>query len=89
MPVTHSLPSLLTAAATLAVVLAGLVLTLRGLRAAQNGRAAARRVAVEEALALDSRRRIVLLRCDGRLLLLLTGGPADLVLGWLPAEDGR
>jgi flagellar protein FliO/FliZ len=89
MPETLSLPSLLTAAATLAVVLAGLVLTLRGLRAAQNGRAAARRVAVEEALALDSRRRIVLLRCDGRLLLLLTGGPADLVLGWLPAEDGR
>jgi flagellar protein FliO/FliZ len=89
MPETLSLTTLLTAAATLAVVLVGLVLTLRGVRAAQAGRGAGRRIAVEEAVALDSRRRVVLLRCDGRRLLVLTGGPADLVLGWLPAEEGR
>jgi flagellar protein FliO/FliZ len=71
------------------VVLAGLVLTVRGLRAAQAGRVATRRLAVEEALALDSRRRVVLLRCDGRHLLLLTGGGADVALGWVPTEDGR
>jgi flagellar protein FliO/FliZ len=34
---------------------------------------------------LDGRRRLVLVSCDGRTLLLLTGGPQDVVLGWLPA----
>ena len=33
----------------------------------------------------------VLLRCDGREALLLTGGAQDVMLGWLPApaEDAR
>jgi flagellar protein FliO/FliZ len=79
---------LLTAAAALAGVLAALVLALRGLRAASLARGAGRRLAVEEAVALDTRRRLVLVRCDGRALLLLTGGTQDLVLGWLPSSAG-
>jgi flagellar protein FliO/FliZ len=75
---------LITAALALAGVLAALVLGLRGLRAAGLTRSAGRRLAVEEAVALDGRRRLVLVRCDGRALLLLTGGTQDQVVGWLP-----
>jgi flagellar protein FliO/FliZ len=81
---------LLTAAAALLGVLGALVLLLRGLRASGFARAG-KRLAVEEAVAIDGRRRLVLARCDGRSLLLLTGGTQDQVIGWLPkdgAEDG-
>lgn len=73
----------LTALLALAGVLGALVLLLRGLRAAGVARGGAR-LGVEEAVALDGRRRLVLVRCDGRHLLLLTGGAQDQVLGWLP-----
>ena len=43
-------------------------------------------LAVEQVVALDPRRRLTLVRCGGRRLLLLTGGPADLSLGWLPED---
>jgi flagellar protein FliO/FliZ len=78
---------LITAAAALAGVLGALVLALRGLRAAGMARAGGRRLTVEEAVALDTRRRLVLVRCDGRHLLLLTGGAQDAVVGWLPAAE--
>lgn len=62
---------------------------LRGLRAVTPGTAKpggrTRRLAVQEVLALDPKRRLVVIRCDGRDLLLLTGGAADVPLGWLPA----
>jgi len=45
--------------------------------------AAGRRLAVVEALALDPRRRLHLVRCDDHTVLLLTGGTQDLVVGWL------
>lgn len=74
----------LQVAGALAAVLILLALTARGLRwgglAARHGR----RLAVQEVLALDSRRRLVLLRCDGREMLILTGGGQDALLGWLP-----
>ena len=38
---------------------------------------------VEHSLALDARRRLLLIRCEGRQLLLLTGGPQDVLVGWL------
>ncbi len=41
-------------------------------------------LAVLEALAIDPRRRLHLVRCDERTVLLLTGGAEDLVVGWLP-----
>jgi flagellar protein FliO/FliZ len=81
---TFSPATLLTAVAALAGVLGALALLLRGLRAVARTRGAGRRLAVEEAVALDSRRRLVLLRCDSRRLLVLTGGAADVVIGWLP-----
>lgn len=74
----------MTAAGALAVVV-GLVL-LAGRLARRVGFASSGtgRLRVEEALALDARRRLLIVRCDGRALLLLTGGPQDQVVGWLP-----
>jgi len=45
-----------------------------------------RRLAMQEVLPIDARRRLLLVRCDGREVLLLTGGGQDLALGWLPAS---
>ena len=69
-------------------VLAALVFPLwLGSHALRTGRVQGRpgrRLGVAEVIALDARRRLVLVRCDGRELLLLTGGGQDAVLGWLP-----
>jgi hypothetical protein len=46
------------------------------------------RLAVEQACAIDSKRRLVLARCDDQRVLLLTGGPADLVVCVLPPTAG-
>lgn len=40
-------------------------------------------LAVAASVALDPRRRAVLLRCGGGHVLVLTGGPQDLLLGWV------
>jgi len=45
-----------------------------------------RRLRIEEVLPLDPRRRLLVLRCDGREVLVLTGGAQDLLLGWLPQD---
>lgn len=82
-------PTLLTAAIALAGVLGALVLALRGARAVGLGRAVGRRLALEEAIALDARRRLVLVRCDGRDLLLLIGSAQDVVIGWLPGGSAE
>jgi flagellar protein FliO/FliZ len=83
--------SLILALLSLAVVL-GLIWGAQFLagRALARGRFAAllpkgdgRLVAVQS-LALDSRRRLHLVACDGRQVLLLTGGAQDVVVGWLP-----
>jgi flagellar protein FliO/FliZ len=39
---------------------------------------------VTETLALDPKRRVHLLECQGKHVLLLTGGTQDVVVGWLP-----
>jgi flagellar protein FliO/FliZ len=49
------------------------------------------RLSLVQVLALDPRRRLNLVRCDGRHVLVLTGGTQDIVVGWLdepprPAE---
>lgn len=44
----------------------------------------ARALKVAETVALDPKRRIHLLDCQGKRVLLLTGGTQDLVVGWLP-----
>lgn len=77
----------LQAAGALAAVLLLLTLGARGLRSRGIATRPGRRMAVQEVLALDARRRLLLLRCDGREVLLLTGGNQDTLIGWLPARD--
>ncbi|HJS85211.1 MAG TPA: flagellar biosynthetic protein FliO [Acetobacteraceae bacterium] len=89
-----SLASLLTALAALAVVLAliwgaGRLARLLGLGSRGPAGRAGRALSVEETLALDQRRRLVLVRCAEGRVLLLTGGGADVVVGWLPASQGN
>lgn len=48
---------------------------------------AGRRLAIRETIALDPRRRLVVITCDGRDAALLTGGPTDLFLGWLGSAE--
>lgn len=76
---------LATAAAALFGVLGLILLAARlARRAGLAPQAGGGRLKLEESLALDARRRLVLVRCDGRGLLLLTGGATDQVVGWLP-----
>jgi flagellar protein FliO/FliZ len=84
--------SILTASVALPAVLgliwlAGRLARATGLgtlrRAGRRGAAAGRALAVEEVLALDPRRKLLLVRCEAGRVVLLTGG-TDLVVGWLP-----
>ncbi|NKC31698.1 flagellar biosynthetic protein FliO [Falsiroseomonas selenitidurans] len=73
-----------TAMAALAAVLLLILLVARALRRFGLAPGAAprgpRRLALVEALPIDGRRRLLLLRCDGQDVLCLVGGPQDLVL---------
>jgi flagellar protein FliO/FliZ len=73
-----------TTVAALAAVLALVGLSAQLLRRLRlvpaTGPAGARRLALLEALPLDPKRRLLLLRCDGAEVLLLVGGPQDLVV---------
>lgn len=73
------------AGAALAGVLLLLWLAARVMRRTGLAGREGRRLAVQEVLAVDARRRLLLVRCDGREMLLLTGGAEDSMLGWLPA----
>ena len=43
---------------------------------------------LEQAIPLDTSRRLLLVRCGARRVLLLTGGAQDVVVGWLdPASE--
>lgn len=82
-----TLPWLLAAGA-LAGMVALLLLLGRAARRFGLGQAAPRngprRLVIQDSLALDPRRRLLLVRCDEREVLLLTGGGTDQVVGWLP-----
>ena len=84
-----SFTSILTAFAALAAVL-GLIWAAS--RAARFGGlaqrpASGRRLVVQDVIALDARRRLHLVKCDGRDVLLLTGGAQDVVVGWLDHKE--
>ena len=80
-PFTTTLSALAALAAVLGLVwLASRAARWGGLAPRASG---ARRLAVQDALALDTRRRLTLVRCDDRSVLLLTGGAQDVVVGWL------
>ena len=75
--------AIVAALGALALVIA---LVLLAQRAARWGGLAPRgtgRLAIVEAVALDPRRRLCLVRCDSRHLLLVTGGAHDVVVGWI------
>jgi len=84
----ETLASIPIAVGALAAVLAlvWLLARLAGHGGLPLRRAGARRLALQEVVALDTRRRLCLVRCDGRSLLLLTGGAQDVVVGWLPGD---
>ena len=78
--------SLLLAFLALAVVL-GLIWLAQWLARGRLGMLLPKgdgRLASVQSLALDQRRRLHLVACDGRQVLLLTGGAQDVVVGWLP-----
>jgi flagellar protein FliO/FliZ len=80
--------SILTAVAALIAVvfliwLAGRAARFGGMaRRPANGGA----MTVQDVLALDARRRLHLIKCDDRRVLLLTGGAQDIVVGWVDRE---
>ncbi len=78
--------SLLTAAAALIAVLgliwlAGRAARLTGL--ARRPAGSGRLLSVVDVIALDSRRRLHLVRCADRQVVLLTGAGQDVVVGWI------
>jgi len=80
--------SLLLAGGALAAVLGMIWLAQRSARLGGVGKfRAGARLGVQESFALDPRRRLHLIRCDDRFVLLLTGGAQDVVVGWLPKKD--
>jgi len=84
-----SLESLLFAAFSLALVLGLVVLAGRLARAGgltTRATGGGTRLALVQTLALDPKRRLLLVRCDRRELLLLTGGGQDAVVGWIETD---
>jgi flagellar protein FliO/FliZ len=79
--------TILTVAATLVAVLALIWLAGRAARFGGLARrpASGRLLSVRDVIALDSRRRVYLIECQDRRVLLLTGGGQDVVVGW-PGE---
>ena len=79
----------LSVLAALAVVLGLVLLAARAARATGWAqRTTGKRLSLQEGLALDRTRRMHIVRCDGRDLLLVTGGGNDLVVGWLSSPEG-
>jgi flagellar protein FliO/FliZ len=80
------LNSLLTAVAALAVVLVLVWAAARALRFSGLAphRTDGRILTVRDTVALDSRRRLHVVRCGARDVVLLTGGGQDVVVGWMP-----
>lgn len=65
--------------------LAGRFARISGVGLRRSSGTKGRLLMVEESLALDQRRRLLLLRCANRRVLVMTGG-TDIVLGWVPGE---
>ena len=88
MTITHYLLAIPALAVVLALAMASAWLARRlGLNRAAP--AAGRHVRVIEQMALDGRRRLHLIECDGQRVLLATGGAADVVLGtWRSRGEG-
>lgn len=82
--------SFLTAIAALAGVVVLVLLAGRAARATGLVRlASSSRLVLRDSLVLDRTRSLRIVSCDGRDLLLLVGGAADVVVGWLPGGETR
>jgi flagellar protein FliO/FliZ len=68
-------------AGVLALILAGTRLLQFGLWRSQPR--PGRTLILRESIALDPRRRIHLVQCGQRQVILLTGGGQDVVIGWM------
>ena len=79
--------SILMAVVALVLVLGLILLAQRAARLGgwARGATGGGRLALVETVALDPRRRLALVRCDDRHVLLLTGGTQDVVVGWVGA----
>jgi flagellar protein FliO/FliZ len=78
--------SMFTAVAALAAVLLLILLSGRLAKMTRFVRprgAGPARMSIQDTLVLDPRRRLLMVQCDGRTVVLLTG-PQDQVVGWLP-----
>jgi uncharacterized membrane protein YedE/YeeE len=82
--------SLVTGLAALAGVVGLVLLAGRAARATGFVRlASSSRLVLRDSLVLDRTRSLRIVSCDGRDLLLLVGGGADVVVGWLPGAESR
>jgi flagellar protein FliO/FliZ len=81
------LTGILTAVAALAAVIGLVIILGRFARAGGIAPRTGRDLAVREVIALDSRRRLHLIRCNGQDVLLMTGGAHDVVVGWMPRPE--
>ncbi len=83
-----SIHDILTTLAALAVVIVMILLARYGAGLVRlvprRGGPTGGVLSLEASLSLDPRRRLSLIGCQGHQLLLLTGGPTDVLLGWLP-----
>lgn len=81
------LPAVGALAAVVALVLmAGRAARITGLARAgiaRRGTGQTQRLLLRDTLALDRVRRLHVIQCDGREVLLLTGGTTDVVVGWI------
>lgn len=82
MTLTQVVTALGSLAMVLAVVVAARPLAARLLQRGMLAPGRASRLGFVQGLTVDSRRRLLLLRCDGREFLVLSG-PRDVFLGWL------
>ena len=81
--------SLLGAIAALIFVVCLIWLAGRAMRLARSAArpVAGSRLAITDSLALGPRKRLLLISCDGKDLLLITGDAQDISLGWLPPKS--
>jgi flagellar protein FliO/FliZ len=74
--------------ATLALI-AGAAYAARRLGMLQPGGSGPKRLSVSESLMIDPRRRLVIVRCDGREHLLLLGPGGDVVVSDVAPADAE
>ena len=77
--------SLLTTGVALGAVLCAILLAAHFLRRTGLAGPGAQRLRLQETLALDRTRRLYLIACDGREMLVLAGPAGDAPIEWIPA----